>query len=274
MFEPTSLSQVIKGRFSESLDQLLLRLLSRWLNDLALGCDLASILLAFLGALAICSRRIILSWSDDNATSLVLLSGSPGGVFAGLRNLELDAIRHSLRSSLRLSILCVILIVIIVIMEFSNSPVGAAVGSTSTGVSFLIFHTGCSALRGLSCSRGRLTILGRGRMHAWSTCSRLSLNTFLSFSSLLLLQFFVLVHIDLFRTFFCSCACHLLSHHLLKWAIFTTNSFTVLENSFWSFVLSLNLGFSELFNIGFWQYTCFMRLPFNIVKLLKSLRLF
>ena len=103
-------------------------------------------------------------------------------------------------------------------------------------------------------------------------------NNHLGFHGLLVLQLFVCICIYLFGTFsIARCSSHLLSHHLLERAVFSTLSTLSKFKEPFRFVfliLDFNIFFSELVDVRLRQNPCFVRLPSDIIELSKSFRFF
>ena len=100
----------------------------------------------------------------------------------------------------------------------------------------------------------------------------LRLDLLLGLVSLLISELLVLILVDSLWTGIGvrGTTCHLLTHHLRKSTVLTFTTFSKFEDFLRLIWLVFLLFFLPKFvDVGFGQYTCFMRLPLNIVKLLK-----
>ena len=156
---------------------------------------------------------------------------------------------------------------LVIIVELADSPIGCIVV-----VLFLRGHLRRAEFIRVHDLLGNGLILCRflvfcGRDQACSESIDLRLDLLLSLSSLLFSELLVHVLVDSFGTSRSRRAtCHLLAHHLLERTVLLE-----FESSF-GLVLLLSLFFlflPESIDVGFGQNACFMRLPFDIVKLLE-----
>ena len=172
------------------------------------------------------------------------------------------------------ALLSKILVLIIVVVELTNSPVGSRVIDHFFACRFTKFlvEIGFSLHAWILNTRNILSFCRWDQACTESICLRLYL--LLSLSSLLFSKLLVHVLIDSLRTSvgIGGSTRHLLTHHLLKSTTVSITTSSVFEDSLRFLLLLLVLlllFFSKFVDIGFGQYTCFVRLPFYIVELFE-----
>jgi len=183
--------------------------------------------------------------------------------------------------SLVLQLFWHVLVVIRVIMELTSSPVrGSTIDFSLFWLLLEIRHL-CELLvelihvLALTMSTHLTRSITRHLLRWHQTCSisiGLWLDNLLSLKGLLLSQLLICILINLLWSTIASwgSTSHLLSHHLLECTVISScSSLTEFEDPLGliPLIILFLLFFSKLFNIWFRIKACFLRLPFDIVKL-------
>ena len=170
---------------------------------------------------------------------------------------------------LALDILLIYKVVVIATMELAHSPVWNVV------IPFILSNSYKPLIEIGILLANSLAFLSFGRRdQTGAECVGLRLNLHLSFCSLLFGEFLVHVLVNFLWTLGCcnvSTLRHLLSHHLGEGTV-PSESF---EHPFGLLFLFTIFGFflSQLIDVGLGQETRLMRLPFDVVELLKRFSL-